>query len=64
MPKMKTSSTAKRRFRTTGTGKIVRRQANVRHILEKKTSRRKRRLSRVVGVSKADERRARRLLGG
>ena len=36
MPKMKTHKGAKKRFRTTGTGKLMRRQANKNHILEKK----------------------------
>ena len=46
MPKMKTHKGAAKRFTTTGTGKITRRQRNRNHILEKKSSRRKRRLSR------------------
>ncbi|HVL33425.1 MAG TPA: 50S ribosomal protein L35 [Actinomycetota bacterium] len=64
MPKMKTHRAASRRMRKTGTGKIVRKRANFRHILEKKNSKRKRRLGKTVPVAKADERRARRLLGG
>lgn len=64
MPKMKTHRAAAKRLRLTGTGKIVRKRANVRHILEKKTSSRKRRLGHTVTVAKADEARARRLLGG
>lgn len=64
MPKMKSHRSAKRRMRLTGTGKIVRSHANVSHILEKKNSKRKRRLGQLGLVAKADERRARRLLGG
>ena len=45
MPKVKTNSSAKKRFKVTGTGKITRRNGNLNHILEKKSSRRKRRLS-------------------
>ena len=54
MPKMKTKKAAAKRFRVSGTGKIMRRHANVEHILTKKSSRRKRRLSRSGEVSKAD----------
>jgi large subunit ribosomal protein L35 len=64
MPKMKSHRGAAKRMRKTGTGKIVRKRSNFRHILEKKNSKRKRRLSKVVPVAKADERRARTLLGG
>lgn len=64
MPKQKTHSGAKKRFRKTGTGKILHRRANFRHILEKKSSTRKRRLGRVASVSDQDTRRARKLLGG
>ena len=45
MPKMKTHSGAKKRFRVTGSGKIMREKANKRHLLEGKSSRRTRRLS-------------------
>jgi len=44
MPKIKTHSGAKKRFRVTGTGKIVRAHANKSHILNKKTTKRKRNL--------------------
>ena len=40
MPKMKTHSGAKKRFRITGTGKVMREQAGGRHLLERKSSRR------------------------
>ena len=38
MPKMKTHSGAKKRFKTTGTGKLMRRKRNRNHLLEKKSS--------------------------
>lgn len=45
MPKMKTNSSAKKRFSVTGTGKIKRKHAYKRHILTKKTTKQKRRLT-------------------
>jgi large subunit ribosomal protein L35 len=63
MPKMKTHSGAKKRFRVTRTGKIVRRQAFLNHILEKKSPKRKRRLGRDEVVSSADEKNVKKLLG-
>lgn len=63
MPKMKSHSGAKKRLRKTGSGKIMRKRSGVRHILEKKPSRRKRRLAGAIEVSAADRRQARRLLG-
>ena len=63
MPKMKTHSGAKKRFRVTRTGKIVRRQAFLNHILEKKSPGRKRRLGRDSTVSAADEKNIKKLLG-
>ena len=64
MPKMKTHRAAAKRLRRTGSGKIVRKRAFNRHILEKKPSKRKRRLGKDVVVSGPDRARARRLLGG
>ena len=63
MPKMKTHSGAKKRFRVTRTGKIVRRQAFLNHILEKKSPKRKRRLGRSEVVSPADAKNIKKLLG-
>lgn len=64
MPKMKTHRGAAKRFKVTPTGKIRRRRAFVNHILEKKSANRKRRLrAPTATVSKADEKRVRRLLG-
>lgn len=62
MPKMKSHSGSKKRFKVTGTGKITRRQANRRHLLEHKSSRRTRRLMPDVEVSSADTKRVKRLL--
>ena len=44
MPKMKTSRSAAKRFKATGTGKLKRNQAYKRHILTKKTAKKKRNL--------------------
>ncbi len=63
MPKNKTHSGAKKRFRVTGSGKLMREQANKRHLLEVKSSRRKRRLSKDQTVAAADVRQAKKLLG-
>ena len=62
MPKMKTHSGAKKRFRKTATGKLRARHGMTSHILEKKSAKRKRRLGRPVEVAKADEKRVRELL--
>ena len=64
MPKMKTHSGAKKRFKTTGRGKLKARHAMTSHILEKKNAKRKRRLSQPVVVAKPDEKRVRELLRG
>ncbi len=63
MPKMKTHSGAKKRFRVTGSGKIMRRQAGKMHLNEHKPTKRTRRLDGDVVLSKADTRAAKRLLG-
>ena len=63
MPKMKSHRGASRRFRVTKTGKLVRRQARLNHMLEKKTPARKRRLGREVEVTAGDKRGVRRMLG-
>lgn len=54
MPKMKTKSSAKKRFRLTGTGKIKRKHAFKSHILTKKSKKRKLRLTHDGLVHKAD----------
>ncbi|HOT24780.1 MAG TPA: 50S ribosomal protein L35 [Thermoleophilia bacterium] len=63
MPKTKTHSATKKRFRTTASGKLVRRHAFKSHLLEHKTAKRKRGFRKVYDVSKADAREIRRLLG-
>ncbi len=63
MPKMKTHRGAAKRFKITSTGKIRRRRAFANHILEKKTSKRKRHLKSPAFVSEHDHKRIRRLLG-
>jgi large subunit ribosomal protein L35 len=64
MPKTKTHSGAKKRFRKTATGKLRGRRAYSSHILEKKSPKRKRRMSKRVEIAPQDTRRVRRLLGG
>ncbi|MBW6482073.1 MAG: 50S ribosomal protein L35 [Flavobacteriales bacterium CG18_big_fil_WC_8_21_14_2_50_32_9] len=55
MPKMKTGSSAKKRFRLTGTGKIKRKHAFKSHILTKKSTKQKRNLTKFTTVNKTDE---------
>lgn len=62
MPKMKSHSGAKKRFKITGSGKVTRRSKNLNHFLEKKSSRRKRRLSGDSVLSTADTPRVKRML--
>jgi large subunit ribosomal protein L35 len=63
MPKNKTHSGTKKRFRVTGTGKLMREQAYGRHLNENKSSRRARRLNQDQVVTKADVKRVKKLLG-
>ena len=63
MPKMKTHSGAKKRFRITGTGKVMREQAGGRHLLERKSSKKMRSIANDVELSKHDAKTARKLLG-
>ena len=62
MPKMKTHSGANKRFRLTGTGKVLRRRANRGHLLEHKSSRRTRRLAGDVPLAPPDARKIKKLL--
>lgn len=62
MPKQKTKRAAMKRFRFTGSGKIKRGKANRRHILTKKTRKRKNALGKPALVSSADFKRVERLL--
>jgi large subunit ribosomal protein L35 len=64
MPKMKTHSGAKKRFRKTAKGKYRGRRAFSSHILEKKSPARKRRMKRPTVIKKADEGRIKKLLAG
>ena len=64
MPKMKTHSGAKKRFRKTAKGKILARHAFTSHNLGKKPAKRKRHLGRPVVVAEHDRTRVERLLGG
>ena len=62
MPKVKTNSSAKKRFKVTGTGKIMHQKSFKRHILTKKTKKRKRALGHDGLVSKANMNFVKRLL--
>lgn len=62
MPKMKSNRAAAKRFKVTGTGKFKRHKAYKRHILTKKSSKRKRNLGTSTLVSKEDSKRVERLL--
>ncbi len=63
MPKMKTSKTAAKRFKTTGSGRLRREQSMRQHLFEKKPSTRTRRLAADADVDPADRKRIKRLLG-
>ena len=63
MSKMKTHSGAAKRFKVTGSGKLRRRSGNLNHILEKKSPKRKRRLSGEHDVHKSNRKAVRRQLG-
>jgi len=62
MSKMKTHKGAKKRFKVTGSGKVTRRGRNLNHFLEKKSSRRKRRLTGEFEVAPSDAPRIKKLL--
>ena len=62
MPKVKTHSGASKRFKITGTGKVMRERANRRHLLEYKTSRRTRRLAMEAEMAPGDAKRIKKLL--
>ena len=64
MPKQKTHSSAKKRFKITGTGKLLRRKAMQSHNLEKKSAKRKRAFRRDQPVAPADVRELKRLFPG
>ncbi|MCS6918019.1 MAG: 50S ribosomal protein L35 [Chitinophagales bacterium] len=62
MPKMKTNSSAKKRFSLTASGKVRRKKAFKRHILTKKDHDRKKRLGRDAFVTGGDRSRVRKML--
>jgi large subunit ribosomal protein L35 len=62
MPKTKTHSGAKKRFKVTGSGKVMRRRANKNHLLEHKPTKRTRRLSGPAVVADADAKNIKKLL--
>lgn len=62
MPKVKTNSSAKKRFKLTGSGRIKRKKAFKSHILTKKSHKTKRKLGQTSFVSSADESRVLRQL--
>ena len=63
MPKTKTHSGAKKRFKLTATGKVRGRSAFSSHILEKKSPKRKRRFAAPAEIAKSDQKRVKTLLG-
>ncbi|HEY8317935.1 MAG TPA: 50S ribosomal protein L35 [Amnibacterium sp.] len=63
MPKQKTHSGAKKRFKITGSGKVMKQQAGMRHNLESKSSVRTRRLNQEATLSGSDAKNIKKLLG-
>lgn len=63
MPKIKTNRSAAKRFKVTGTGKVVRHHAKSAHIKTKKSPKLKRHLRDSAIVVKSDEARVKRMLG-
>jgi large subunit ribosomal protein L35 len=63
MPKQKTHSGAKKRFKVTGSGKIMKQQSGMRHNLEVKSADRKRRLNQDQVIAPADVKSIKKLLG-
>jgi len=63
MPKMKTHSGAKKRFKVTATGKVRSRHAFTSHMLEHKSPKKKRALGRPAAVNAHDVPRIKRMLG-
>ena len=63
MPKQKTHSGAKKKFKVTGTGKLLRRSANQSHNLEHKSPKQKRKFSKNHAVDTANEKTVERMLG-
>jgi large subunit ribosomal protein L35 len=63
MPKMKTNRAARKRFKLSGTGRVIRALSGKRHGMIGKSRRRKRRLLGTTLVARADEKRMQRMLG-
>ena len=63
MPKMKSNSGAKKRFKTTSSGRVKRKKAYHSHILTKKSPKRKRNLRKDTTVDSTDEARIKRMIG-
>ncbi|WP_168627630.1 MULTISPECIES: 50S ribosomal protein L35 [unclassified Cryobacterium] len=63
MPKQKTHSGTKKRFKVTGSGKVMKQQAGMRHNLEVKSGQRKRRLNQDQVIAPADVKNIKKLLG-
>ena len=63
MPKQKTKKAAAKRFKVTGSGKVLRRHAMKSHNLEKKSAKRRRKLRGDYAVDETDAREVRRMLG-
>ncbi|MCF6523186.1 50S ribosomal protein L35 [Streptomyces sp. JJ36] len=63
MPKNKTHSGARKRFKVTGSGKVMRQRAGRRHYLEHKPSTLTRRLAGTTGAAPADAKKIKKLLG-
>ncbi|MBN1466528.1 50S ribosomal protein L35 [candidate division KSB1 bacterium] len=62
MPKMKSNRASSKRFRRTGSGRIRKNNAYARHILTKKSQKRKRKLRKPGLIAAADEKRVRQLI--
>ncbi len=62
MPKLKTHSGAAKRFKKTGTGKVKRGHAFIRHILTSKTTKKKRKLDQSTVLDKADQKKIKRMI--
>ena len=62
MPKIKTNSGAKKRFKLSKTGKVIRAHAYKSHILNKKTTKRKRNLRQTTVADKTNEKQIKRLI--
>ena len=63
MPKQKTHSGAKKRFKVTGTGKVLHERAGKRHLLERKSSQLTRRLTGTAELAPQDAKKVKKLLG-